>query len=162
MRNASMPSMDAKLHFPFWRDLAMKKCFVMLQSFVPSLIAIYFSYEQSFMVTLERQERFLFLLSDDEHVFLLFNDDGCGDMNALSVISIVPDDDKFVFSYDLRVLGTWGSLSLKTSAKKTRKWSEHCYPYGFLMVPHCFSSSFTRIKNVRNFCVNVCLSMQQI
>ncbi|KAG0484203.1 hypothetical protein HPP92_008282 [Vanilla planifolia] len=93
-----------------------------------------FNYDQPFMLTMEKQEPFLLLLGDDDHLFLLLNSHETCSMTALSVICISSNTSKCQFSYELRLHSRGSSLQLRTSAEQIRRFLlEAVYQIGWLI-----------------------------
>ncbi|KAG0449161.1 hypothetical protein HPP92_027452 [Vanilla planifolia] len=153
--NANMPITDAELLYPFLEKASHEETCCHAALFCPisnctfsgtkQLLAIHvktkhccivknFNYDQPFMLTMEKQEPFLLLLGDDDHLFLLLNSHETCSMTALSVICISSNTPKCQFSYELRLHSRGSSLQLRTSAEQIRRFLlEAVYQIGWLI-----------------------------
>ncbi|GJM95700.1 hypothetical protein PR202_ga12476 [Eleusine coracana subsp. coracana] len=102
---------------------------------------IRFLYSQCFQVDLEMSAPFLVLLAEDDHLFLLLNNNVVSLGHALSVICLRTGNLKWNFFYEMKAISSTNpenDLQLKASVTNTRDWGGVHPTEAFLLVPYAF------------------------
>lgn len=100
-----------------------------------------FLYSQCFQVELEMSVPFRVLLAEDDHLFLLLNNNVVSFGHALSVICLRTGNLNWNFFYKMKAISSTNSLNnlqLKASVRNTRDWGGVHPAEAFLLIPYAF------------------------
>ncbi|KAL6900633.1 hypothetical protein ACP4OV_005309 [Aristida adscensionis] len=103
-----------------------------------------FIYGQPFGVNLEVSTPFLVFLGEDDHLFLLLNNNMTPFGHAISVVCLRRGNLNWKFSYEIKVTSTGNPdnrLQLEACVTNTKQWGGRYPAEAFLLVPYGFCNS---------------------